>query len=110
MNAAHEGALRAALVPQFTPRRWRRFLDRGGDPAWLGNGGASMLSSRLGIGRLEAAKLARALKRARPDSERTRAAGAGVSVVAWGEAGYAGVTIVAGMARGIDAGGPRGRP
>ena len=47
-----------------------------------------MLSSRLGIGRREAMTLARALRRARPDSERTRAAGAGVNVVAWGQAGY----------------------
>jgi DNA processing protein len=89
-DAFRDGALRAALVPAFTPRRWRRYLERGGDPAGLLGAGAGLLDRRLGIGRAEAAALARALARARPDREARRAEAAGILVTTWGEDSYPG--------------------
>ncbi|MHC4549491.1 MAG: DNA-processing protein DprA [Planctomycetota bacterium] len=159
--AHRDGALRAALVPAFTPRRWRRFVDRVGDPSALATGSARALAAGLGIGRSEAAELARQLARADPERELAEAAAASVVVESWGDAGYpdalrnladpppvlyrrgdlldcdrqavavvgsrrptpyglriartlagdlarAGVTVVAGLARGIDAAGHEG--
>jgi DNA processing protein len=83
-----DGALRAALVPGFTPRRWRRFLDHGGDPAQLATGGPRALAQRLAMGRAEAAALAGELRRADPERELAAAAAAGVEVFSWGADGY----------------------
>lgn len=83
-----DGALRAALVPGFTPRRWRRFVDRAGDPARLEDPDPAALGRHLGLGRADAAALARELRRADPDRELAAAGAAGVSVQAWGEDGY----------------------
>ncbi|MHC4133668.1 MAG: DNA-processing protein DprA [Planctomycetota bacterium] len=86
--ANRDGALRAALVPGFTPRRWRRFVDRAGDPALLAAGDLRPLARWLGIGRSEAAALARELRRADPARELDAAAAAAVAVHPWGEEGY----------------------
>jgi DNA processing protein len=83
-----DGALRAALVPGFTPRRWRRFIDRAGDPAQLATGDPRALARRLGIGRADAAALARELRHADPERELAAAAAAAVTVSSWGEDGY----------------------
>lgn len=85
------GALRAGLVPEFTPRRWRRFLDRGGLPHELASSSGvppARLGDLLGIGRSAAASLAHALARADPEDELAAAARAGAEVLAWGSAGY----------------------
>ncbi|MHC4729804.1 MAG: hypothetical protein ACYS6Z_04305, partial [Planctomycetota bacterium] len=81
--ANRDGALRAALVPGFTPRRWRRFVDRAGDPALLAAGDLRPLARWLGIGRSEAAALARELRRADPARELDAAAAAAVAVHPW---------------------------
>jgi len=83
-----DAALRAALVPAFTARRWRRFLDRGGDPAALGRGDAKEIARSLGLRGDEARSLARDLLRADPLREAKAARDAGIDVVAWGAKGY----------------------
>lgn len=83
-----DGALRATLVASFTPRQWRRFLDRGGDPADLDGRHAHVLARRLRIGSAEAAALARKLRRADPAGERARAETAGVRIHTWDDEGY----------------------
>jgi DNA processing protein len=75
-----EGTLRAALTPAMTPRRWRRFLDGGGDASRIGTTGAAVLGDRLGMGRAEATALARALARADPAREFREASDAGVAI------------------------------
>lgn len=80
-----QSALRVALTPEFTPRRWHRFLRRGGNPARLT---APELARRLGLGRAEAARLARAVARADPVAEHAAAASAGLEIVSWGAPGY----------------------
>jgi DNA processing protein len=83
-----DGALRAALTPGFTPRRWRRFLERDGDPAQLAAGDPRPLARRLGLGPAEAAALARELRHADPARELAAAAAAAVQVQPWGDPGY----------------------
>jgi DNA processing protein len=83
-----DGAFRAALVPGFTPRRWRRYLDGGGDPGRLAAGDARALGRHLGLGRAAAAALARELRQADPERELAAAAAAEVTVASWGEDGY----------------------
>jgi len=81
-------AQRAALVPAFTPRRWRRFVDAGGSPRAIEEGDAAALARTLGIGGREAAALARELRRADPARERAVAHAAGVEIVPWGALRY----------------------
>lgn len=83
-----DGALRAALVPGFTPLRWRRFVDRAGDPARLRDPDPGALARDLGIGRAAAAALAGELRRADPERELAAAAAAAVTVQAFGEDDY----------------------
>ncbi len=83
-----EAALRAALVPALTPRRWRRFVDRGGDPVALARGDAGELMRSLGLRADEARMLGRDLARAEPERELSAADAAGVRVIPWGAAGY----------------------
>ena len=83
-----DGALRAALTPALTPRRWRRYIEGGGDASRLGRIGAAALGERLGMGRAEATALARALARADPAREMREAGEAGIRIVAEGGAGY----------------------
>jgi DNA processing protein len=87
-SARSAGALRAALVPAFTPRRWRRFVERGGDPAALADPSAVRLGPLLGVGRPEAVALARALARADPGRELSQAAAAGIRILAWDDRDY----------------------
>ena len=86
--ADSDGALRAALAPSFSPRRWRRYLETGGEPVALGRCGARVLGSRLGLGRSEASRLDRELRSVDPGSEREQADSAHVRIVTWGEPGY----------------------
>jgi DNA processing protein len=83
-----ETALRAALVPAFTPRRWRLFLDRGGDPRALASGDAAAIGRALGLRGDEARALARDLRRADPERELAAARAAGIEVVASGAETY----------------------
>jgi len=87
-TASLDAALRAALVPAFTPRRWRRFIDGGGDPTALDSGNPLALERRLGISRREAGDLARQLRLADPAAETTAAAAAGVEIDDWEAEGY----------------------
>jgi DNA processing protein len=77
-------------VPEFTPRRWRRFLRSGGRAAELASPEARSLGNRLGIGRKEAGLLARALVRTDPAREQERAGQAGIEIDVWGAPGYPG--------------------
>lgn len=86
--ALADAALRAALVPAFTPRLWRRFVDRGGDPAALSAGDPSGLARALGLRHDEARSLARDLLRADPARELAAARSRGVEVVPWGAPAY----------------------
>jgi DNA processing protein len=81
-------ALRAALVPAFTPRRWRCFVDRCGDPLALAKGDAGELMRVLGVRADEARMLGRDLLRADPARELGAAAAAGVAVLPWGSPDY----------------------
>jgi DNA processing protein len=83
-----EAALRAALVPALTPRRWRRFIDRGGDPAAFARGDPGELGRALGLRADEARALGRDLLRADPARELAAAAAAGVGVIPWGSPEY----------------------
>ncbi len=83
-----DGALRATLVPAFTPRRWRRFVDRGGNPAALASGDARELARCLGLRDDEARVLARDLLRADPPRELAAARALGAAVVSWEEPAY----------------------
>jgi DNA processing protein len=83
-----DAALRAALTPAFTPRRWRRFVERGGDPLALADTGR--LARALGLRTEEARALARELKRADPAAELARARAAGARALTWGGPGYPG--------------------
>jgi DNA processing protein len=92
-TAMAEAALRAALTPSFTPRRFRRFVDRCGDPRALARGDAAALARTLGLRHDEARGLARDLLRADPAREIAEAASAGIRVVAWGSEGYPGALL-----------------
>ncbi|HEX5138144.1 MAG TPA: DNA-processing protein DprA [Planctomycetota bacterium] len=83
-----EAALRAALVPALTPRRWRRFVDRRGDPAAFARGDAAEIGRALGIGPGEARALGRDLERADPWREAERAAAAEIAILPWGSPPY----------------------
>jgi len=82
------GALRALLVPAFSPRRWRAFIDAGGRPEHLTSPESALLGERLRLDRRESQKLVRALADADPTGELAAARSAGVSVLAWGSEGY----------------------
>ncbi len=83
-----DAALRAALVPAFTPRRWRRFVDRRGDPEALASGDSREIARAIGLRDDEARALARDLLRADPARELAAARSAGVDVVPWGSPAY----------------------
>jgi DNA processing protein len=83
-----DAALRAALAPLCTPRRFRRFLDRGGDLGAFAKGDARELARAMGLRDDEARALARDLARADPAREIAAAGAAGVEVVPWGDPGY----------------------
>jgi len=83
-----EAALRAALVPAFTPRRWQRFVAAGAPPSMLRGVDPAGLARALGLGRGEAAALGRALARADPAAERAAALAAGVTIATWGAERY----------------------
>lgn len=85
---ATDAALRAALVPACTPRRFRRFIDRGGDLAAFASGDARELARAMGLRDGEARALAKDLARADPARELAAAAAAGVEVVPWGAPDY----------------------
>jgi DNA processing protein len=86
------GALRAALVPQFGPRRFRAYLAAGGDPAALDNPDArplgADLSARLKITAREAAALARRLRAVDVEAVREAAGELNAQAVAWGDENY----------------------
>jgi DNA processing protein len=87
-RAALAAAVRLALVPEFTPRRLRRFLDRGGTLEGAGGAAAGALRAALGLSAAEAETLARRLREADPEPELARAARAGIAISALGAAGY----------------------
>ncbi len=82
------GALRALLVPAFSPRRWRAFVDAGGRPEDLAAPEGARLGERLPLDRRELNALAASLAKADPAAELSAAQAAGVQVLAWGGAGY----------------------
>ncbi len=88
VQAALAGALRALLVPAFSPRRWRAFVDAGGRPEDLMSPQRALLGERLRLDRRESQKLVRALAAVDPVGELAAARSAGVSVLAWGSEGY----------------------
>jgi len=82
------GALRAALCSRFGPRRFRAYLDAGGDPGALADADPADLQRRLSIVRREANSLARELRRVSIEPVLTQAARLGVRVVSWGDEEY----------------------
>lgn len=81
-------AVRLALVPEFSPRRLRRFVDAGGTLEEAAAADAATLARRLAIPREEAESLARRLLAADPSRELADAARAGVSLSAFRGPGY----------------------
>ena len=82
------GPLRAALVPQFGPRRFRTFLDAGGDPGELSDPDPRMLAERLRITRNEARRLARRLREEPVEAVLDETARLGARAIVWGDPEY----------------------
>ena len=77
-----DGALRATLAPNFTPRLWQEFLNRRGPPESLRESTAALLRRHLDLTPRSAAKLARQLARADPRAELKLAHRTGTEIVA----------------------------
>ena len=84
----HPGARKAALVPRFGPRRFRAYLDAGGDPADLADPDPRELAARLRLTRREAGDLARRLREEAIEPVLEEAERLGARAVVWGDPDY----------------------
>jgi len=82
------GALRAALVPRFGPRRFRAFLGRGGDPATLADPDPDALLATLTLAPSEARRLCRQLRAVDLDTLARRLGALGAFAATLGRAPY----------------------
>ncbi|MEE8106406.1 MAG: DNA-processing protein DprA [Planctomycetota bacterium] len=89
-QATLASAVRLGLTPAFGTRRFRQYLDAGGDLAEAGRGDAKVLRTRLRMDPPTARRLARALRQNDPQRELSAAARAGIVVSPWGGPGYPG--------------------
>jgi len=87
-RATLAAAVRLALVPEFTPKRLRRFLDLGGTIEGAAGADARRLKEALGLGSTEARDLEKRLRAASPERELADAERMGVAVDAYGGADY----------------------
>jgi DNA processing protein len=82
------GALRAALVSRFGPRRFRAFRRRGGDPATLADPDPPALAALLSLTPAEANRLCRRLRAVDLEDFRRRLDALGAVSVTWRESAY----------------------
>jgi len=88
--ATCSGALRAALVTRFGPRRFRAFLGRGGDPGRLADPRPADLARHLRLEPSEARRLCRQLRAVDVDGVGRRLEALGATAVTYGDPRYPG--------------------